>query len=755
MAQDDDVQITEEHWLSYIYGTAMLMLVSAAVFLGVRGLSALNELNAPKHNTTWSISQLGYEHQRLLLLVETGASPPEIRGQAKSYLGNVSLLRSGPMFARVRDRADAQSLQKLYDSATETSRLTIAVDTPGGRRALLVRLYGDTQAVRDLALNLSNLSYSVEAEERVRHINSLVGSVVAFETLMLALLGVSIFSYRTRKKLLDINQVKLASAELSRRNLELELQKARADDESKAKSQFLSNMSHEIRTPLNGIIGTLQILDTKTLSRENRDLLEIVRRSSRSLLDVVNSILSISKIEADEVEVTIREFDIWRLVSDVLAHYEVQASEKHIDLRIVFEDRIPRLVRSDMVKIEQILQNLIANALKFSERGSVLIAVSMIFHEGAPDRGLTPCGLRFQVTDTGIGISTQDQSRIFKPFQQADNSLRRRHTGTGLGLSIVHKLTSILNGTVSLQSELDVGTTVTIELPCEVALPADRSAANDQSAADVLLLGGGYATIFRAGEALVQLGKRVRIIDTVEEAAQLARALPPSVAAALVDQRFGGGAARVMEQLSGPDGSGWRVPTILIDSWGDHADTTKGSADAWMFAGRILSTFSRSGLAESLAALGLASVKEEPDATTGPAGPDPLPKGGLEHLRVLVVDDNSINRRVLQRLLANAGVTKTEAAGGGAEAVRKVSEAEFDLVLMDIQMPDIDGYTAARQIRAGGYAAVKIVACSAHAFESDVARSAEEGLDGHISKPVQLSELATLLRSLFPLEPDC
>lgn len=755
VVQDATDQITEEHWLSYVYGTAMLLLVASAIFLGARGLGDLNELKTPRHNTSWNIAQLSFEHQRLLLAVETNAKPSDVRLQGDIYQNHVKLLRDAPMFADMRASMDGRNLQALYKSAAFTSALVDGVASAEGRRNLLDRLRLDTKTVRNLTVDLSNLNYRLESDDRVRHIGGILTNIVALETLMAALIALSVFSYRTRKKLLDTNEVKLASAELSRRNLELELQSARADDASKAKSQFLSNMSHEIRTPLNGIIGTLQILDTKSLTRENQDLLDIVQRSSRSLLEIVNSILSISKIEANEVDVSNREFDVWRLVADVLAHYEVQAAEKGLDLLVSFDQKTPRIISNDPVKIEQVLHNLISNALKFTEQGSVTLVVRPELRHPGTGTADQQFVLVLKVIDTGIGISDQDQEKIFRPFHQVDGSLRRRYMGTGLGLSIVRKLTSVLNGAVSLESRLGDGTTITVELPGD--MPAELVRTPDQDPgqhrrdddADVILLGGQYSTIFRANEVLLQMGKRTRVIETLEEARQLAAAPPPSAVAALVDQRFGGDATQIVEQLSRDPGKHWRVPTVLIEASRTVPGTASDDSLRETFAGGIIGRFSRSSLAEALQKIGLAGARSEHDVTSEAEPGRTTRKADLEHLRVLIVDDNSINRRVLQRLLMNLGLARTETASGGAEAIQRVSDVEYDLVLMDIQMPEIDGYMATRLIREKGITRPRIVACSAHAFETDVARSMEEKMDAHISKPVQLSELEGLLREFF------
>lgn len=737
MAQAPQDEIPEEHWLGYVYGTAMLLLISASVFLAVRGLSNLNELRTPRDNTTWEISQMGLGHQLLLLDVVNGVGPADLNRHGDDYLAHVSAVREHAMFTDVRTSVGEERLQPLYDSATATGGLLDAAHTIEGREALRQQLLSDMPPVLQLTAELAEASYRLETEERERQARSIITNVIALETLMAALMGLSMFSYRTRKKLLDTNQIKLATAELSRRNLELELGKARADDASKAKSQFLSNMSHEIRTPLNGIIGTLQIIDGKSLTRENRDLLDIVQRSSRSLLDIVNSILSISKIEADEVEVSNRSFDIWRLVADVLAHYEVQAADKGIDLLVSFDDATPRNVNGDPVKVEQILSNLLSNALKFTETGSVTLAVKRQIREVA---GSPTSMLKLAVTDSGIGISETDKTKIFRPFHQVDGSLRRRYMGTGLGLSIVRKLTAVMNGTVELESMLGQGTTVTVELPCGAAISAVEIPREPGGAPDVVLLGGQYSTIFRANEVLLQIGKRTHVINSADEAERFALAPPPSVKVALVDQRFGGDAVQVIKGLT------WRIPTILIET---STTTTEAASDGThgnVFADGIIGRFSRASLAEALERAGLIGIRNEAQESS-----DPLPRPGndLEHLRVLIVDDNAINRRVLQRLMTNLGLSRTETVSGGGEAIRRIGEAEFDLVLMDVQMPEIDGYLATRLIREKGFSKLKIVACSAHAFETDVARSGEEGLDGHISKPVQLVELDALLRKLF------
>lgn len=738
MANDQQNEIPEEHWLSYVYGTAMLLLISASVFLIGQGLSNLKELRAPRDNTGREIAQMELAYQELLLAAVDGSSPADLNRYGGAYLVQARRLLEQPKFAAVRASAGEVKLQLLHESAAVIGGVLGDLATPVNREELRRQLLDDMAPLRQLTEDLAEIDYRLETEERERQAKSIITNMLALAMLMVALMGLSMFSYQTRKKLLDTNSIKLANTELSRRNLELELEKARADDASKAKTQFLSNMSHEIRTPLNGIIGTLQIIDEKSLTRETRDLLGIVKRSSRSLLDIVNSILSIAKIEANEVNVSNRRFDIWRLVADVLAHYEVLATDKGIDLLVSFDSDTPRNIVSDQVKFEQILHNLISNALKFTEKGSVTLAVSQ---ETRDQAGSPVPFLRIAVSDTGIGISEQDQTKIFRPFHQVDSSLRRRYIGTGLGLSIVNKLTAIMDGSVRIVSEPGRGTTVTAELPFSAVTHEASSPRPKDGAPDIVLLGGQYSTIFRANEVLLQIGKRTHIINSTEEAERFAVSPPPSTRLALVDQRFGGDAAQVIEHFA------WRIPTILIETTATTAEVAVDAASANVFAGGIIGRFSRASLAEALERAGLIGIQKD---TEQYPGLQPQLVHDFDHLRVLIVDDNAINRRVLQRMLANLGLSHTETVSGGAEAIHRVCEAAFDLVLMDVQMPEIDGYLATRLIRKNGFSRLKIVACSAHAFETDVARSGEEGMDGHISKPVKLAELDALLRSLFP-----
>lgn len=538
-------------------------------------------------------------------------------------------------------------------------------------------------------------------------------------------------------------RARAAVDDLLAKNVELEISKERADEASKTKTQFLSNMSHEIRTPLNGIIGTLQIIDPASLTRENRDSFEIMRRSSLTLLDIVNSILDISKIEADETKVSRRWFDIRPFVSDVLTQHGVQASEKGLDFLVHFDATLPGKVFADPGKIEQILNNLLSNALKFTDTGAVTLSVARRPHDTRPSTADLEDGLELAISDTGIGISEEDQAKLFQPFRQIDASLTRRYAGTGLGLSIVRKLATLLGGGVSVRSRPGVGSTFTVVLPGCVPSMGSEPQVGDVERPDVVLFGGYYATIFRASQVVSQLGAVAKVIFTVKQAEALAKSMPKSVRLVVADRRFGGDVLDLLAILA-PTSEGWQVPAVLIE--GTKSRSVK-TAD--FVVGEVVELFSRSSLLDVLKRSGmLDSIGRLRPQAAAPAAS----KRSIDHLnrlKVLVVDDNSINRRVLERLLRNIGISDVVTAGDAVEAFDRIASDKPDLVMMDIQMPDIDGYSAAKIIRQKGYTNLKIVACSAHAFESDVLRSSMEGLDGHVSKPVVAAELEDLLRRLF------
>jgi signal transduction histidine kinase/CheY-like chemotaxis protein len=535
------------------------------------------------------------------------------------------------------------------------------------------------------------------------------------------------------------NRASSASKRLLRNNIELEIEKTKANEASKAKSQFLSNMSHEIRTPLNGILGTLQLFEEDSLSRNNKESLDVVKRSSRSLLEIVNSILDISKIEANEATVSKRHFALRPFLGEILSQHSELLSEKNIDLLVRLDENLPEELNSDPLKIEQILNNLLSNALKFTNRGTVTLDVRRPGGNTLQDME----AIEFIVSDTGIGIQDEDLPKLFEPFRQVDGSLTRRYMGTGLGLSIVRKLVEQLDGRVTLHSKFDVGTSVEVVIPHAIdaaSVTTEQSAVKRRDNPEIVLF-GEYSTIFRASLLLAQLGKTVGVFRTQAESEALLQELPGSVRAIIVDRRFCGDAIVWLNRVAERIHLKKDIPIIVIRGTRAFPPVERNLA-----IHEIDGRFSRSTFLETLHEAAPSIELDYLNSKTGPEAETEEVLDLVRKIRVLIVDDNSINRQVLVRILKNFGLEHVDAAASATETIEKLGQKMFDIIFMDVQMPDIDGYTAAKMIRERGYKDVKIFACSAHAFESDIRRSLNEGLDGHISKPVVSSELLTLLK---------
>jgi signal transduction histidine kinase/CheY-like chemotaxis protein len=697
------------------------LLVVAFTVLAFIGYDHVMDLTAAKDDTSWIISQISYEHQRLLLAAETDASQAELRLRGDIYLSRVSLLQIAPSFSDLRQVASPDSLIKLFQSAAVTDDLINKAVSTDGRRILLEQLRADSGTIRQEVNHLSRLNYDIIVKNLASHARDILRYIVAFGALLFVVIGLSV-----------------SGIFIIRRNSQLEAQRNSANDASRLKSQFLSNMSHEIRTPLNGILGTLQLIEHDTLSRENKESIDIIGRSSRSLLGIVNNILDVSKIEAGESVISLQLFDTRVLIADVLSHSAGLIRDKDIDLLVRFEESLPTYMYSDRLKLEQVLNNLLSNAAKFTDSGSIALEVRR--SDSPSSSGQAQGSMQFVVSDTGIGVSKEDQARLFEPFKQVDSSLTRRYKGTGLGLSIVRNLVEKLGGEVKLRSKLGEGTSITVELPRALAGGAMPAEASASSAPEIVLL-GEYSTIFRASLSLIQLGKKVRTIRTPKEAESFLKSPPSSLRAVVADRRFGEDAIAWVSNFAAVNGLSKDLPIIIVR--GIKAYPPR-STDLLVF--EMEGRFNRSSffevLQEAVPSLGIQPLDPNLWTTSLDDGMASI----IARTRVLVVDDNAINRRVLVRLLKNAGVGDVESVPGAIEAVKRLEQERFDMVFMDLQMPGIDGYMAARMIREKGYGDVKIFACSAHAFESDVQKSLDEGLDGHISKPVDAGQLMALLK---------
>jgi two-component system, sensor histidine kinase and response regulator len=545
---------------------------------------------------------------------------------------------------------------------------------------------------------------------------------------------------RTSGSMQDVTEARAAREALVRAS-------EAAQTASRAKSAFLATMSHEIRTPMNGIIGMTALLLDSVLGRVQREYAEAIHTSANSLLAIINDILDFSKIEAGKLEIESLEMDLWGQVEEVGSMLALQAAMKGLELIIDVAPDVPQTVLGDPQRIRQCLVNLAGNAIKFTSAGEIVIAVRR-----AGERGGT-AQVRFEVRDTGIGIAPEARADLFKPFTQADSSTTRRYGGTGLGLSIVKHLTELMGGEVGLESEVGKGSTFWLTLPLNRTEPSGRSQrltldarpcrvliVDDNSTSRRVLAGhlagGPYevASAASAAEALERLGAAVseqRPFEVVLIDYQM-----PEMDGAMLGERIAGD----------PRLAGSRL--ILLTSLDRRDDHSRFASMG--FTAYLTKPVRPRELRDCLAHM-FAHDAEEWSARTHPlvtrgmliaAGPGASPCGG----RVLVVEDNPVNQKVAQKFLERFGCT-VRVVGDGKEAVEITARERFDLILMDMQMPVMDGIEATRAIRVAESSGSRtpIVALTANVLAGQYQSCLDAGMDDVLAKPLEAARLREVL----------